>query len=482
MSGHAHALGGDFQDALLVMDVVDELRRQEQHLAQFANADSNGQAIKERLRQLYKANGIDVSDDVLDRAVQAKLDERFVYHPPARSLQTRLAGAYINRSKLAPYTLPIAIGCATVGVGYELLVAMPAERAVMAQTKEINSGIALWKFVADERQVEAMLLGKALGKLAEPPALIKVPVKSRVSQALASLELATDIAKRADNTQPPEQVTTETVGDAYGQRRAALNGHEKTLAEADAEIAKASALYEEVRTLFTLNEQFEAIQSGEKSLLPAIAERVTGSLDQTERALRAGDIARAKTSLVGAQEAIKLQGKFAELGARIAKAEKLAASSNPTPAAAGEIKRLKDLAENALGKGELALAQTAVDEFEVKAHEVAQDLTFVVVTNGKSGVWRHPNSNKNARNYYLIVEAKRPNGEVVPMRVTNEETGKTSTVRQFGVRVPEATFEAVKADKMDNGIVERNKVAHKPRGSLGFEPILRIEQGRITNW
>ena len=99
-------------------------------------------------------------------------------------------------------------------------------------------------------------------------------------------------------------------------------------------------------------------------------------------------------------------------------------------------------------------------------------------------VWRDPprKLQTKAKNYYLIVEAVAPNGHKVALPIRNEENGQTETVTKFGVRVPEAVFEAVRRDKADDGIVQKNAFGMRKRGSLAIEYQMPFEGGYITKW
>ena len=99
-----------------------------------------------------------------------------------------------------------------------------------------------------------------------------------------------------------------------------------------------------------------------------------------------------------------------------------------------------------------------------------------------SGVWRVPDVNEAAKNYYLIVEAVAPSGQAVAVPIRSEETGRVSLVTQWGVRVSEETFAAVAADKRDDGIVQESVIGEKPRGRVEPEYSLPTLGGYITAW
>ena len=97
-------------------------------------------------------------------------------------------------------------------------------------------------------------------------------------------------------------------------------------------------------------------------------------------------------------------------------------------------------------------------------------------------VWRRPPSIGEVRNYYLIVEALAPDGRRLSMPVRNEETDEVETVAKFGVRVSQATFDAVVQDKSDDGIIQRSRFGVKRRGTLAVDYAMPFQGGFITKW
>lgn len=102
--------------------------------------------------------------------------------------------------------------------------------------------------------------------------------------------------------------------------------------------------------------------------------------------------------------------------------------------------------------------------------------------NTRSGVWRHPSGDRSKRNFYLIVEALNPSGRAVRLPIVNEETGNTERVNTFGVRVTESQFEKVKADKLDNNLIDKPYVGKKRKGYLVPDFAVDVAGGYITRW
>jgi hypothetical protein len=147
-------------------------------------------------------------------------------------------------------------------------------------------------------------------------------------------------------------------------------------------------------------------------------------------------------------------------------------------------------------KALLTSAQTALenmryDEAQVMQYRLEQLLSqlknsyrlrVVTTPNKKTGVWRVPDINSDARNYYLIVQAIDDSGKVLTMPVTSEENGKTSNVTSWGLRVDERIFNLVAEDKRDDGIIQKNVVGIKERGKLRPSYTIATPGSAITEW
>ena len=154
------------------------------------------------------------------------------------------------------------------------------------------------------------------------------------------------------------------------------------------------------------------------------------------------------------------------------------------PAARADVERLigeGEAAVKAADAGAMRAATAALDSLKARLNQTYQ-LRIVARPGEETGVFRIPDVNEAARNYYIIVEAVADSGEVLQMPVVSEEDGKTATVTKWGIRVPEATYDAVRADKSDDGIVEDSILGEKKRGTLAVDYLKPVEGGTITGW
>jgi hypothetical protein len=291
-------------ELMLAMDVVDTLRHRELMLEREVTADDRDQQLLVRLREIYTAQGITVTDDVLEQGVRALREERFVYTAPAPSFSRSLALLYVSRGRWGKWVGGAAAVAAAAVLAFQLLVVLPQTRAAETLPNELQSA---YQLIVNE-------------------------------------------------TKDPK------------------------------------------------------------------------ALEQAQQTLSVGQVALSHGDFGGAGAAV---GDLRRLDARLEQQYELRIVSRP-----GE----------------------------------------------RSGVWRQSADNSSVRNYYLIVEAIAPNGASLTLPIRNEENGRTVPARRWGLRVDEATYEGVAADKRDDGIIEKNVVGEKHRGELDPQYTVATTGAAITKW
>jgi Family of unknown function (DUF6384) len=308
----ASASAPKLDDLMLAMDVVDTLRHDQRLVERELLAAVSDEALIKRLREVYKSQGIEVSDRVLEEGVKALNEKRFSYEPPGPSLARSLALAWIERARIGKILLGTFLAVFAVWLSYDFFIARPQRAAQAYARKEITE-----------------LLPKAL------------------------VDDYSDVMREAKI-------------DAARQHAAQL------LADGKA----------------------------------------------------------------------------------------------------------------ALARGAAAAARKASDDMRTLLNDLRAEFALRIVNRPgeASGVWREPAINPQARNYYLIVEPVTPDGKILTRPILNEETGITSRVDKWGVRVGRDLFEKVIEDKRENGLIDRNIVGNKRRGYLDVDYVVPILGGAITKW
>jgi hypothetical protein len=287
-------------EVMLAMDVVDTIRRRERVLQRELDAEGREEDLKERLRRIYQAQGIDVPDHVIEQGVAALKEGRFVYTPPADGIGTRLALLYVSRGRWGKWALGVLGALVVAGTAYYATVVAPTANL--------------------PRRIETL--------------------------------------------------------------------HAEVLQIAAADDARAAA----------------------------------GQM------------------LAAGQAALRID--------------------------------------------DTAAAQDAVASLEELRGRLEQEYTLRIVNRPgeQSGVWRIPDVNTAARNYYIVVEPIDVRGAVLTVPVENEETGRTERVKKWGLRVDERTFNAVASDKTDDGIIQDDRFGEKKHGRLVPDYRMPSSGAAITHW
>jgi len=149
-----------------------------------------------------------------------------------------------------------------------------------------------------------------------------------------------------------------------------------------------------------------------------------------------------------------------------------------------EAQRLADDGRLALsdGKNEAAFkAETGLRELAANLQEVFE--VRIISREGiPTGVERIPEANPDTQNYYIVVEAIDPDGNVLQRDIISEENSAAQRVDKWGQRVSETIYDAVRRDKMEDGIVQKGVLGEKRRGELDIKWRSGVRDGAITSW
>ena len=145
---------------------------------------------------------------------------------------------------------------------------------------------------------------------------------------------------------------------------------------------------------------------------------------------------------------------------------------------------VRDRGKRAAAEGNREAALAAIADLTTIRDTLRAEYQLRVVSRDgvKSGFWTFPEINTDATNYYVVVEAIDSKGTALTLPILNEENNVTESVSMWGLRVPESVYRAVEADKLDDGIIQRNIVGIKSFGYLEPEYLVQVLGGAVTRW
>jgi hypothetical protein len=126
---------------MIAMDVVDTLRHDKRILERELNDDSRRADLIERLRAIYKGQGIEVPDRILEEGVKALEEKRFAYTPPPPSAQVSLAKLYVSRGTWGRKAAGIGIAALLAGGGWYLAVERPRSLEQASLQQELGTAL-----------------------------------------------------------------------------------------------------------------------------------------------------------------------------------------------------------------------------------------------------------------------------------------------------------------------------------------------------
>lgn len=125
----------------MAMDVVDTIRHADRLVERELGGEQRQQRLRERLREIYRSQGIEVADHVLDQGIAALEEQRFAYAPKGQGWKRSLAIAWATRARWGRVALA-GLGLLVAGsIGYYVAVAAPRAREAAAIAQELQSGL-----------------------------------------------------------------------------------------------------------------------------------------------------------------------------------------------------------------------------------------------------------------------------------------------------------------------------------------------------
>ncbi|NVJ66280.1 MAG: hypothetical protein HWE16_07305 [Gammaproteobacteria bacterium] len=411
-------------DVMLAMDIADTIRHRERIVEHELSAEDREKALFVKVKKTYASQGIEVSDATIREAIQAIEDERFAYKSPKESLFTKFAHAYINRAKWGK-GLAAILGIA--GLAWVIswaVFTLPKQWELDKQANALNQSIVEANTSEESLQARLDALVEELNRATEPKDSELQALYQRQKQN--SFELLKSAATHIDIARPL-RLKNNFDGDDY------KDGGTLALDQVDRQKFQLSQAKQKLDQAETNIKQLHQL-----NLLPSEL------LNLRNQAL---DIAQTN-------HAKNLANTFYANGIAGIKGMDISSAHNATT-------DLKDLIEDL---------------------QQSYQLRIVSRHNERTGIWRQPDINHSARNYYIVVEAIDKNNRKLTLPILNEETGQVSRVNKWALRVDKSVYDRIARDKHDDGIVQNNLFGTKSVGKTTIDYQIPTTGKAITRW
>lgn len=191
-------------DVMIAMDVVDTLRHDKRLVERELNDAQRRAELIERLREIYKGQGIEVPDRILEEGVKALEEKRFVYTPPPSSLEVKLARLYVTRDQWGKRVGVAALAAAVAGGGWYLAFERPRAVEKAAIERELGRelparvGSLMQQIETESKSPEALAEARQLAESARAAATGRDSQAAKTAEdglkaMLAELRAAYDI-------------------------------------------------------------------------------------------------------------------------------------------------------------------------------------------------------------------------------------------------------------------------------------------------
>lgn len=453
-----------FDNSQLLMDVVDTVRHARMDDERLMAQLESDEALIAHVRNVYQSQGIAVDEATVRQGLELLKSKRFEFQPPRPSLSLKLANLYVTRSTWGPRFLFRTAASLTLAA-----VATASYFGVSAYRLH-----AWMESAVESAKAETFVRTKHDEFLAQANALPANPRPVAEGAQKAKQEL--NEAERSLVTVPALPATKDERVDLYKRDASAarqlVDQRETVLRSASQLVGNAKESLQRVAALRVAYKGIESFDKPTPAYLISLRDRLKL---QFENAANGGNSQGMDQAVQTFEQALSLDGQ------RLALANQLNGLSGSQ---VGVLLGLLNETQDLLTAGNLTAAQTHIQDVTNKMVILPLNYTLRIVSEERerSGVWRYYDKNKNARSYYILVDAIDASGAPVKLPITSAEDKQVREVSRFGVRVPEHVYEAVGKDKLADGIVDNDLFGTKPAGELDTKYEFETLGGMITNW
>jgi len=488
--------------AMAIAASIDNMRHERLSNENYLKLHQDRQALEAEFAAFYRRNGVeDVTPEMIEKAVAAYKKDRFTYKGWSGSTFSRsLASAYLwlqpQWKKLALGTASGALGIMLVSVGVaklsDTIGSMGRESAAASIQQDVEnfdqSLAKLEKEIADRQQ----WLNSLTKKGASTALLLHEQLSAVSDQLVVLLQLRDEISAWGktgmvvDNALvEKDPIAAKTAWEAKTHTHVAA--FSKELAAARTEMAKRVSV---VESLKSTSEQLAQVRASALYASYANEPDIAFKLSRAEMDFSQGRVEEARAGVEQLNQLLQGRQNAKQLIANVQALQNQVEPIFKDAEGKARLSKLMAQAQLAAQQGNKDSYTRITDQVSALADYVATPLHMEVTTSSdeKSGIEKEYRENGQSaskpghKRWYLVVRAVDATGQARTMDITNIETQKVERVSVWAQEVSRKGYEAVKKDKVSDGILDNTNVGDKPSGFYEFNYTMPMLNGTLTRW
>lgn len=491
-------MNAKLDQTLLMMDIVDKMRHDENIVNKQINEILNSAEIKEKLKSFYAKSGIVVTDALLEKAYLAYKENQFAYKWAPDNFLTKVLKLYVIRDKwllkaqlsLGAVSLMVLLGILGQWVFIEIPAKLRLEEAYTAVQQhqgKLPSEVSQLRnqvLAVSQRLESETTLAEKENRFKSSPVFVSKAQEQKAILSSSTLVLLDSLETKAlslekDIAKLPKEIK------ALEEAQRKIQLFTKELQKVSQEIAQAQSLIQVYGEFKILETKASAIDKAVPKMEQAFATQVRKNLQNFDNSISQFNLEPSKAHYAAAQALYTNSISAQDYWMQFLEQEKRVESAQSD--VRQQMASFKSQIQAKLNPQDIGQVPTLMTQIKNFADYALTEVRFEVVNEQgvKTGVERTYSENGQAAKprYYLIARAKSPQGQSIPFRFEDNESKKVYSQDLFGVEVSFDQYEKTKADKKQDGIVDDDVLGVKKAGSLKVDKTLDIkENSYLAQW
>lgn len=465
----------NFVEQIEAMRIIDKICAEKKNKDFILNYPALKKEMFQKIKEYYEANDVDVTDDIINAGVDEWFKEKYLKKEEPKKISKLVlffSFLYVNRKSFALSVLAVFVVSLLFCVGENYFAENKRKELLVITDKLNGSTLDSYKEKFEKlKEVPTKYISEQFKTELENG--IQLNIERFYSLVHSKKEMNLDESTLNSASRPKLKEINEKL-----QNSNFIKNYSNILNRLDIEITQFSNLINVDKTLTDLGIdeiQNTTIQTKFVSLVSLLNSRTIFSTMGNKQFQDDFDALKVD---------IELYNKLKMIGNIITEKKDYFKKLSLT-------KTEKEIIDSLITKTDLSIKELDKDDLESNLRmldyyynlsKIKLTLKIVDQAGANSGIIRYYNGNKSIKNHYIIVQPVDMNNKIYPIYVTSVESGYTSQTSKMGIKVSEKKYDAVKADKLDDGTIDDRYIGTKEVGHIKFNYVDNVYDAFITKW